>query len=281
VIDRVPLNGTRFRIVRLTSADIVQRRSTQFNGRVCWYGFSEKFDITMYGGPALHRRIVFKSPVAWPVGSVERRGEVAADDSADSYSRAPLKPVSDRISAGCLHRLFEQPTVRSALQGPVRSKGITVMESRLFSYNGSADGAVRSQKTWNAFGAQKKGVVLKYKPQGVGVYSSLLEESTDYQHIYVADFFHYGVVGMDLKIPTVREIDDAKTAAKMAATSLSEARSGAPGKKKIKKEDGSPGDVDMSEAEDESFVDVFAEIEDYSRDFAFTSAQKLYWFPPK
>jgi hypothetical protein len=270
--------------VRLTDSEIVQERSTKFDGKVCWYGFSEKLDLTMRGGFFLHRRIVFRSPVAWPVGGVERRSDhIDADDAPSSYSRRPVTPISDKTTAGCLHRLFAEPTVRSALYGPLKTKGITTLEHRLYSYNGSADGAVRSGKTWNVFGAKKNGVVLKYKPQGVGFYTNALEDSTDYQHIYVADIFHYGPGGLDLKIPTAREIDNAVAAAKLSAATLnSEVQSGAPGKKKIKREEGVGEDVSMSESgSGDELVDVFREVEDYASEVAIVSTGKLYWNPPK
>lgn len=282
-IDEIGVDGTKVSITKLTHYDIVEERNRTFDGKICWYGFSEKFDYILGPRVLFHRRIVFKSPLNWPIPGVDRRDPNTGpegDEDPGAYTIQPLEDVNGVSVSGCLRRMFAEHTIRGLFYGAVMPRGFTVLEDRRFDYNGREYGSVRAKKMWNGFGANKNGVVLKYKPSGTGQrYTGALEDSTDYQHIYVANLFHYGLGGLDVALPTHAEAQAVEAAAKMNATTLGESEPSGPGKKKIKRESGASEDSEMSGGW--SDVHGVVGVQGGSDRCTVDRKLKLYWRPPK
>lgn len=267
--ETIPLNGIRFRCINLTRPTPVIRKSKKFNGKVCWYGFSDKLDYEITGvGPFVHRRILFRSQLEWPTNKIERIGV----EGEDRYFRYPAFTTSDERRFKCISELFPRSTIRGILFDRVERTGVTVLEDRRFTFNGTAGGVRKQKKTWNAFGLNKKGMVLKYQTDQTGSdFGGSLEASSDYQHIYVVDIFQYGVEGMDYKIEPKGVVKPESVSSPAPSVS----GSGRVKKPKVDVDD----DLQMHEMS--RAIGSLSEIENFSEAVRVNSVVKLYWYDPK
>lgn len=285
--DLIPLDGVRVRFTCLTHPTIVEKASKKFDGKVCWYGFSEKLDLEFgSGGPFVHRRVVFRSPATWPVQCINR----AATNNGNSseYSRFSANRLSDINTAGCMHRLFgDTSSVRSILNGNLATTAVTKIEDRTFYYNGNENGVRRSKKFWNAFGMQKKGTTMKYRLSTQGDYSAgEVLEFEGSQHIYVCDVFQYGLSGLEIPIPTPHALIAAATNPPSGQPAVVESRShSSSSSSKRSKVETPDSEMDGLNLEGGPVVDHAGMLKDAEQPgegvVRVLSTLKLYWYDPK
>ena len=199
VPDQLPLDGVRVRVTRLTHLNPVQNECKDFQGKVVFSGVTDDFRFELIGeGPFLHRRIVFRSVLPYPSKAFEWCDRV---DLQNRYRREPASSLDDADACTVVLRLVGMgATVRSMMFGKVVAPGLSVVEDKLAQYEGKASGARRAKKYYNALGKNKRGECVKYTLSSGGGYRTDLA-GEDAGHLYVADFFQYGMNGLDVPVP--------------------------------------------------------------------------------
>jgi hypothetical protein len=279
----------------------VSSRSDKFDGAVTWKGFSEKVEYEFTGGgPFIHRRVLFASKIPWPVQCLTKHN--SGEDGDKSYCRLsgssladpnPVGTLADTTTAGCLRRIFTEHTVRGLVHGGTQPKHLVILEDRVFSYSGSANGSRRKKKFWNDFGGKGKPKTMKYKlDRRTGDVTADPEDSSVYQHIYLVDVFQYGLAGLDLDIPSPERLMSPPMSS-AGARGKSSQMDGQPRPKKVKSDSASSIDSDMvdvgklsmSDANSVTGVEGIAgalrEMESTSVVARCFSTIKIYWNKPK
>jgi hypothetical protein len=190
----------RARITCLTLPSVVTEKLPAFNGRVNWLGFScfTTYEISA-AGPFMHRRILFKSPLPWPgqrivPGGADTTGGVGTGE----FVRAISTDLSDGKLAGCLRRLFQQPTVRGVVQGPTSTLGVTVLRDETRNLRGVDDGTRSVKKYWDSLRGEP---VMQYNLLHDGSFDISLANSPSSQQLYLLDVYSYGLEGLDCALP--------------------------------------------------------------------------------
>lgn len=205
VPDQIRLNGFRARVTCLTAPGPVHVKCPDSNGKVRWVGVTCN---TTYeaagGGPFTHRRLLFKSTIPWPAGTLAPYpSDTASGGRPGEYVRQGARSLSNGKLAACLSRLFVQGTVRGVLQGPTSTLGITVLRDEKYAFNGNDDGLRKSKKYWNAFSNEP---VMQYNLLPTGSFDFSLSNSPSSQHIYLVDIYSYGLQGLDSSLPDPKTV---------------------------------------------------------------------------
>lgn len=236
------------RICNLTHPIVPQFKTEGFKGIVRWKGISDAYRFEFNnGGPLIHRRVLFKSTIPFPVPSIQPQ----SNGERSSYLRLAALPCSDPDVARCLSKIFKGGTVRSLIEEPIQTEYVTVMEDRSRCYNGNDNGARRSHRYWNAFGPQGRAATMRYRLQEPGgIYAGDLMDTSELSHVYAMDLFQYGVDATDLKYPDTEELQIISKMAAAAATpqsgqsSVSGSRSSSENSKRVKVESKLAGDME-------------------------------------
>lgn len=227
------MNGFRARILCLTRPGVVQARNPAFDGNVCWVGVTCNTTYELdNGGPFVHRRILFKSTIPWPVGEPRPSGpNPAGGIGPGEYIRTTAQPLSDLVTTQCLRTLFTTDTVRGAISGPVATKGVTVLKDESFTMRGQDDGVRRKKKYWNALKGEPR---MQYTLLPDGGFDAQPANSPASQHIYLVDIYSYGLKDLDVSLPDLRtQSADPPSGAKRGVSSPMQPPSG----KRTKSED--------------------------------------------
>ena len=208
--DVIGLNGFRARITLLTHPDVPSaKKCSGFDGSVRWVGVTcdTTYEINS-AGPFVHRRIFFKSTLAW---FCERLAPADPDNPSGlgcgDYARRAATDLSDGKLVGCLRRLFSQKTIRGCVLGPTNPAGLTVLRDETFNMRGIDDGVRRRKKYWN--GLQRE-PTMKYLLQPDGSFDFSLSNSPESQHIYMVDIFSYGLGGLESSLPDIVDVSASK-----------------------------------------------------------------------
>lgn len=177
----------------------------------------------------MHRRVVFKSSIPWPAqliipGDSNPPGGISSGD----FVRTTAASLSDVGVVGCLRRLFVQDTVRGVVQGATSTVGITVIRDETFNMRGLDDGVRRTKKYWNGLEGEP---TMQYNILPSGGFDFSLANAPASQHVYMADIYSYGLVGLDSSLP------DPKTQSEGAQSGPAPAASALPPKKRVKSDD--------------------------------------------
>ena len=153
-------------------------------------------------GPFVHRRILFKSTLPWPAGTIAPADpNPSGGVGAGEYIRAVSDTLGDAKLTGCLRRLFAQDTIRGAVQGPTSSLGITVLSDEKKNMRGIDDGVRMEKKYWNTL---KREPMMQFNILPTGSFDFSLANAPQSQHVYLVDVFSYGLDGLDSALPDQR-----------------------------------------------------------------------------
>lgn len=199
--DRVNFNGACARLTVLSEKSVPQHKLKEFDGSVDWVGVTcnTTYEVTS-GGPFVHRRVLFKSPILWPGSTIVPSADNPGGGLLPGeYSRAVAGSLSEASVNGVLRKLFTTPTVRGCVQGPTRTVAVSVLKDETFNMTGKEDGVRRFKKYWNSLKGEP---TMRYKLSTSDGFTNELSEPS--QHIYLLDFFSYGLEGLDRSLPPGR-----------------------------------------------------------------------------